>query len=245
MQPYVFANSNPQVFTDPTGEFTIMGISVGMNVQTAMKGAKLFVTQKLKQAALDTIQNIAARALINLLQTLIPFDAGAVGSLVKDLGRWDAGNFFQETVEKIMCRVVDVPGWIWFEPSVNQEGKATDDGFSCSDRKTVGDRTSKIERHISRPDIIFKEKPPTSTAGTAWLIGDVALSGNTFYKKYVQPGTQKEQFTAMVKYAERNSRIAVFFSAWEVSKKHLKEIESMALKQALSKGVLAFFISIQ
>jgi hypothetical protein len=50
-------------------------------------------------------------------------------------------------------------------------------------------------------------------ADRTWLFGDIALSGNTPYKKYVSPGIQQTQWNAILNHAERfGLRISLFFT---------------------------------
>jgi hypothetical protein len=61
--PYVFANSNPQVYTDPTGGFSVTEISITGAVQNitnnwqtiAVTAARRYLTGKVREAVTDAL----------------------------------------------------------------------------------------------------------------------------------------------------------------------------------------------
>jgi hypothetical protein len=126
---------------------------------------------------------------------------------------------------------------------VTAAGKALDGGFATFDFN----RSFKPVAEISHPDYIINRMDPSiENLERTWLIGDISLSGNTLYDKYVSPGNQQTQWNAITNHAERfGLRISVFFTFYEGNSGVASALKSKFTKEALKEGTFAFIISLK
>ena len=101
----------------------------------------------------------------------------------------------------------------------------------------------KYAANTPRPDYIINNAAPSSDDGTSWLIGDFVLSGNSLYKKYVNPGYRRNQFDAITNHARKHGiRISLYISFFSGDSDTLNLLQAELVKESFKKGELLFLI---
>ncbi len=247
LNPYVYAVNNPQVFTDPSGEFTVVEISVSGLIQSSMQALRTVAINEAKSYARRKIVEGFSKVVVEQMANLFPGFA-EFRALFKN-GRFQAGVQLEEQLAGAIC--THLPGpvkeHLWLGPVVDTDGTPIADGFGCSKIDLVPNNGTGIAGQ-ARPDFILSSVPPTETkkAGNqALLIGDFKLSGNSLYYQYVKPGQKKTQFSAIAQYTQRHTqlRIALFLTVAKGDQKNLRQVQAIMAGEGLKKGTLFFVIS--
>ena len=85
--PYVFANSNPQIFSDPTGKFTLVGINMSLGIQNSLQGIRSVSLHLLKNYIKDKIGQAITRALLKAVVHLLPVPSTFSGVSIRGTRR--------------------------------------------------------------------------------------------------------------------------------------------------------------
>jgi len=244
---YVFAANNPFVFVDPSGEFSLIEISVSGVIQSSMQALRTIVINEAKSYAKRKIVEGFSKVVVEQMANLFPGFA-EFRALFKD-GRFQAGVNFEEQLAGAICK--HLPGPVkenlWLGPVVDTDGTPIADGFGCSKIDLVPNNGTGIAGQ-ARPDFILSSVPPTETkkrGNKALLIGDFKLSGNSLYNQYVDPGNKKTQFSAIAQYTSKHTelRIALFLTVAKGDAAKLKFVSKIMANEGLKKGTLFFVIS--
>jgi RHS repeat-associated protein len=176
LHPYVFANNNPQLYGDPTGEeFSVMGLTVSISVGNMMRSMQMVAVQGAMQYARQrVIQAVQDFFFGRLLSSLMPRQLFKALDEFEKQGQRGVGNIFSGMVERIVCGAVDVGGmldWFWFAPRISTDGEPVTNGLNCADRR-IGHQDEKLKGlfislptgrkslgEISNPDFVIKESP--------------------------------------------------------------------------------------
>jgi hypothetical protein len=86
MHPYVFANSNPHVYRDPTGEIAILEVNLSLSINNVLAGIRIVGSQILKDYVRDKVQSAATEMLLHAVSALLPFDVGSVFEVLSEDG---------------------------------------------------------------------------------------------------------------------------------------------------------------
>jgi RHS repeat-associated protein len=194
--PYTFAFGNPHVYTDPTGKFTIMSISVSMDINTQWDAFKSGVVQKIRNDAKDKVLEFTQQALWDTFLRMLPIDVTAILAGLKGMSGpyWqmglEVGYVFEQLANTYIKPFLPPDMNVYFEPSVAdtpvqwtgipekgtfiaQPGDAVHNGFPIGDARAGVPRPISIfqtlnlfRSELSRPDFILSTLPPTKTYGT-------------------------------------------------------------------------------
>jgi len=241
---YAFANNNPHLYSDPTGLFSVTEISVSINISNNLQSFKAAAVQNARKFATDEIEELAVNFLVNKLSSLLPSFGGAdPSSLIRSIGAADVGTLFQDSVNGVLEKLLPFPDGVWIEPSIDVSGKVVNAGLNRNNPegfKTFGTKKP-------RPDyLINRTNPKSSNAGRTWLVGDISLSGNGIYKKYVDPGKQINQWNAITNHAKNfGIRISTFFTFFEGGSHVAPAIKALISEKAFKDGTFVFIISLK
>lgn len=253
--PYVFADSNPVVFSDPTGRFTLVEItSVQMHQGTLRQAFRQFATNEFKQQIRSQIES-AVEDFIG--QTLLSYIPG--GSLVHEFVRLAGGDFseagrkFEKEVQDDSVRVGGVN--LYFRPGVNEDtGQITFPGTPISDLQSGITRNPREMRGQRRPDYMISTDAMDvlkSGGGKSWVIGDLKLSASTMLNTY---RGDDGQLKAIANNARNHSNTKV--ALWIVAgirgagkrvhtsdKGVIKAIRNLMQKRGLDSGYIPLILS--
>jgi len=201
--PYQFVYNNPYVYSDPTGEFSIMELNTTIKVQDALRTYSQQVARDFLEEQVGRIFSGIANTVINRLlpQTFI----GDIIDRAADAQTGRAGRIFEHFIQNKVCHLL--PGafsnFLWLTPQVNpQTGRVEDPGFSCDYQH------SSFNPSISNPDFLFEKgdkRPFTKTDKYnrkynpySVLIGDIKITASNALDSME---TNSSQWKAMSEHA--------------------------------------------
>jgi len=249
LNPYVYAVNNPQVFADPSGEFTVAEINVATIIDASLTTLRNVAINQAKKYLKDAIFKAVSNVLLNELGEIYP-PLGEVWKAIKSGDFAQAGRNFEAAFKKKVCGAIGADGpitkLIWFYPGIKPAtGDAEFDGFNCPNLSFP-----KPETGLRYPDFVLSEVSPTeaSKRGASELsivIGDVKLSGNSLYKQYVSPGDKRDQFDAITRFAGQHtySHTAVFLTVFTGQKSKLRHVQILLGEDGLKKGVAVVIVA--
>jgi RHS repeat-associated protein len=253
-EPYSFANNNPHLYSDPTGLFSITEISVSGHIQQNLSKFNNLAVQRARSFVIDKVQEVVAESLVDLLARLIP-GFGKVDLV--DLNNIEAlglssrlGSTFQDFVQDTVCGTIGANSGIansfCIEPIVDRDGEVVRSGLNCSNLGQIGsylrDLTTE-ERFTPRPDYIINPNDPQ--AGGTYLIGDMTLSADGLYRKYIDPGRQQGQWQAITNHASNfGFNVSLFITFREGSDWTFRALSAKLGERSLKEGVLVYVISL-
>jgi RHS repeat-associated protein len=250
LHPYQFANNNPLVYIDPSGQFSVIEINLTSAIQGGLQVARTAAINEGKKYVRKKIGEFVADQFFNVLKGFLPIDLNALGGLVKGAEHKYAGFRFSKFAEEFLCEELDLPDSIWFEPQVRRSGRVVSNGLSCSDR---GSHRTPIGPYplVPRPDFIIGREPPLDEVSgihsRAYVIGELKLSGMGLYRSYVKPKTQEGQLSAVLNYARHHTIpcVAVFGTLLRPKQWQKSLIKIELTHQAAKHGVVVFVVSVQ
>ncbi len=199
---YVFARSNPHVYSDPLGLFTISEV----NIVNAIENVLGSIDVQLKRYAVDEAKEAAVDAAIEFLRYVLESQIGPLSSVIEKtirpvISQGDQGDVFEYALSDILCRVLYtvpafevVSNYLFLEvPMEYKDGKAVNDGLNeCS----KGRKTFKpIKRKWpSNPDYVLAFNPPSQGSRSTILVGD--------FKRSASKIDDDRQFRTIVKHAK-------------------------------------------
>jgi RHS repeat-associated protein len=251
LNPYVYALNNPQVFADPSGQFTVVEINVSTLIDATLDTLKNVAVSQAKKYLKDAIFKAVSNVILNELGNIYP----PLGEMWKALKSGDlpqAGRNFEAAFKKKICGAIGADGpitkMLWFYPGIRPaDGNVEFAGFNCPDLTLP-----KLRAGLRYPDFILSEVPPTETtgpraSGKSIVVGDVKLSGNSLYNQYVKSGPQNkiDQFNAITRYAAQGtySRTAVFLTVFTGQKSKLREVQILLGGDGLKQGVAVVVVA--
>jgi RHS repeat-associated protein len=245
LHPYTYANNNPLIYSDPTGEFTMVEISLTTGTQFGGRSVQAVGAHVIKQRVRRQLTRAITKSLRDQIKDLIPnFDLPF--PIPGDTGR-DFETFARDAFRKLFCdELLDVPEWIYLQVPITVDGKALANGISCGRQATKREEAFFASFGAPRPDFVLSTQPPTK--GGSWLIGDFKGRTGTLYREYLKPGTAdgKKQLQAILNYARKNtySKSALFVVATDRNSTKARVIRSELIKQGVSKGTLVMLVVI-
>jgi len=248
LNPYVYAVNNPQVFTDRSGEFTLIEINVSSVISASFQSLRSYAINRAKKHLKETIFDAVSKVVMSQLGDLYP-PLGSVWDALHDNEVAQAGRNFEAVFKKMVCGAIGADGplssMLWFYPEIKANGDATRNGLNCPNISAPG-----FDANRFYPDFILSEVSPKETSklgasGKSIFIGDFKLSGNSLYKQYVEPGRHRAQFDAITRYAGRHTytRTAVFLTVFTGQKKNLRQVQALLGGDGLKKGVVVIVIA--
>ena len=245
LNPYVYAVNNSYVFTDPSGEFTLVEFNVSSFMSATFQSLKTYAINKAKEYLKGAILKAVSQLLVNQLGELYP-PLGSIWKALRENKVAQAGRNFEDVFKKMICGAIGADGpivsMLWFYPGLNAEGEAKTPGLNCPNLSLPGFALNRFY-----PDFVLSEVNPTKTPneGRSIFIGDFKLSGNSLYKQYVKPGKHRAQFDAITRYAGTRTytRTAVFLSVFSGQRSKLRQVQALLGGDGLKKGVVVIVIA--
>ena len=175
--PYAFAFNNPQIYSDPTGAWSLIAVGVSTSISSNLDSAQAVVVQRIKREIKDQVLEFAFNQILSLVAGGSIFPPELQG-LINDLQNYGqatrkAGSDFGDIMEDIICKIANgksnlldnALGNFWFAPQVLHKGvrnganslytgDAVFEGFNCEAADSSG---------VSS---IGKPKPPNNGFGT-------------------------------------------------------------------------------
>ena len=246
---YIFANSNPQLFADPTGRFNLIEINVTSAIDSTLNTIKSYVGQKAKEEVRKFVGQVFADALGNLAQGFFPANilSKVTGAFKDGDAAPSVGNLFGQLAASVICGVIDIPNGFWVVPELTTSGDVVRNGLNCG---SLGSDVGLTAEGNTRPDFIFTKsgRPPKNADGShnsAWVIGDFKLSGNTLVKSYIDPGNQRDQWDSIVHYSVNHAmRASLFISVWPVKQENAGKISDLLVDTGIKEGAVVLLLSI-
>ncbi len=233
LNDYAFAFSNPYLYSDPTGLFSLVEINISMSVSDIVAAIKTAAVQYARQTVKEKIGEVIGQAVADLLTGMLPLMAPSIASLTQGSSYWpsDQGSFFEWLVGDLICDFMDrfIPAafdYIWFEVGVQEvSGQALNNGlFDCNGPLGSGPAMDPLNpkgpgRQSKRPDFIFSAIPPEDAdkgfgGDKTFIIGDFKRSANAI-------GQNRGQFDAMIRHARHYGfHLAMFITMNGFKKRH-------------------------
>ena len=246
---YLFASANPYVFSDPTGRFTIISISIANNVGATLR---TIAVNAVRSYLLDKAASVVGSVVVATLKVY-----GAVtgttpfGALEGVTNPFEQGRIWEQEMRGVICSILpgSVRDIVWFEPTI-RGGLATSPGSSCN-----GGRRGTTRSGSALPDFVLSKVPPDELGKgnkkqhKAYLIGEFKLRLKTFYNAYVRGGKKKRnQFLQIVEFAEKRvySRTAIFMALFDSTNAAQKAaLTKLISREAAKRKILPVMVSVQ
>jgi RHS repeat-associated protein len=260
LNAYVFANSNPELYGDPTGwQFDLISLNVSLSIEGDLEGTEGALSQYtidyMKSKVKGIMGELASKAFDLVMeqlteeveQTIAP--GGGITRFFK------AGRIFERYAQDALCGAGGPFGnilkQIWLEAKVSpQNGKPLSNGFNCSQLPNFRAGLINVLKGpiAPRPDFLFKQWPPLDqTSGhKGYLIGDIKLSLKAIYQKIVSNSTQWRAITQFAKYQNQQeyAPIVAFAALFGGSGGHDQDYWTKKLEQkAIQAGVIMFVLA--
>jgi RHS repeat-associated protein len=252
---YTFACANPFIYSDPSGEFSVIEINVSGSLSSGMQGLRSAVIQEAKNRGIDKLVGGLEDVLWDQLKHLMPLD------LSKFKVHAGFGQEFENRARAFICagfKKIGMEDEFHYNVRIHNSGRKSGNPFTpgkhCVNKENPG-IPGMQPLSWAVPDFIISSKPPYGVRGgmpSAWLVGDFKATAGTFYNSYVV-GTKRDQFTGIIDYAKKHtsSRTAVFVVGWNNIGSHKrnqspewKQIRRLMGKQLTSRGVLGLMVAI-
>lgn len=238
LHPYAFVYSNPHVYRDPTGMFSLIQLNMSLSIQDILQHTQTLIHRQTIAFLKDKIGEAATDLIVGALRPLIP--GGWMTNVLNNyLNHDDQGNLLDPWLKKQVCgflRRTPFYNRIWIEAEVHTNGDPENDGFGCSD---VDSSFLPINPALPNPDFIFKEGPPTRVLTNnekGYIIGDLKLSVRTLRNALTGAGRgENRQWSAITGFAKRHQYApVVLFITWRGG---ARDDEEAILEQAIINGV--------
>lgn len=252
LHPYVFAVNNPFLYADPTGEFTVIEINVTQLINSSLQALKQTVVNAIKNKVKDSLFQAISNLVVDQLSVIYP-PLGEVWAVLKEKGGKYAGDFLEDQLIKKVCEATGMASfleYVYFFPGIREaDGKAVFNGFGCGNLSLPS-----LVGGNRYPDFIISEVGPEETAKPnsgekAILVGDIKLSGNSLYNKYIDKNNKHYdgpgQFDAMTRFAGQYTytRVTLFLTAFTGQKSKLLQVRLLLQGDALKDGVIVFVVA--
>ena len=213
--PYQFVYNNPLIYSDPTGEFTLMELNAGYATEKALNSVQLqisnyarqYLIDKARGVATDIITGVAQNILGNLAQ-LNPLLSRAVTEVLSVKEKGKTGTEFEKLLKGQFKDFIgdyfpEYLNSVWFEPEITTSGVPKSNGINLGQLSFDTGNPS-----LPNPDFVIKtDGGPASTdfakgkGDKSYLIGDFKISWQRARKDMKKP-----QFSAMMNYAAYSNR---------------------------------------
>jgi RHS repeat-associated protein len=255
LNPYAFANSNPELFRDPNGmEFDLISINISQGISDQLDNLEGKISQYTYNYLKNKVKSITGNLISEALKSALPAasDVESVLSLGSGYFNYRLGQGFGETIQKFLCNgtgplspfIQD----IWFEAKVGTDGTPLSNGLNCAQ---LPDFLRGLIDVVSgpkapRPDFIIKQAPPTQEPPLAFLIGDIKLSLHAVYQSVVVDDSS--QWEAISNFAEIQNGHEygplVAYIAFLSNGGQQQVYESQLEERAIAKGVVMVIITL-
>jgi RHS repeat-associated protein len=207
--PYVFADSNPHLYTDPTGGFSVAEINIGAAIQNGLQNWRAVAANYVRRQAVSMARELTVDTIQQVLGRTLP-----IGGLIRDVERmtyaFQQGNALGGWVRNNICNLLGNPGDIWFEVPLRVDGTPVGNGFTCDERGNQRFPGGRPIAGTKRPDVIFGPHAPleqaAGTAGDNWLVTEVKIKLTTAISDVKH---NPKQLDAMVNYIKRYTPVPI------------------------------------
>ncbi|MCO5053377.1 MAG: hypothetical protein M9920_13890 [Verrucomicrobiae bacterium] len=234
LNPYSYANSNPSIFSDPSGRFTLIEVNIVSGKQAALAAFKGIATTQGRKKALKVLGNLVKDEALKRIKNFFP--------MPDMLSSFEQGEKVSKSLTSLICDNLDVPDWLFLEVPIFTDGTPHADGFNCKDGIDFKELGSFISQGIPRADFVLGHNEPTE--GKTWVVGEIKSSAKTLYDQY--GGTQEPpQFQAMMNYAAGHvhSRTALIICAIRGKGAPSNEIiQAQVVFKGMKKGALPLVV---
>ncbi len=237
LHTYNFANSNPLIYRDPSGQFTLIEVSITSLINSGLQALRGVAVAKGRQKALQTIGNLVKDEVLKEVKNLFP--------LPDFPSDWKKGLEFSKTISKFICDELHAPDKLFLEVPVSPAGEPQDNGFNCKEGIDVKQLMKYVRLRVPRPDFILGGNAPMS--GKTWVVGEIKSTLAGLYREYAKPQTNPRQFNAMINYAAKHThpKIALMICATKGRNAPTKAvIKATILKEGLRMGAIPIVLVI-
>jgi RHS repeat-associated protein len=242
---YAFGNSNPCLFSDPSGTESLIEINIVSLIQNSLQTMRQvgvsYAKQRVQSAIFDAFVNVASAQLGQLSP-----EFNAVLKVLRASSIEEAAQKLEKKILGQLCKVPAVRDVLYIEPSINGKGDAVHNGLNCKHHTGKSSPESFFKRGKGRPDFVLSETQPTDIQGrSAIVVGEIKVSGNRFYKNYVQPGGKKKQLDAICNFASKHvvTDTAVFLTVWKGDKGNWKILRKELLRKTVARHTMLILMS--
>lgn len=228
---YAFALSNPYIYRDPTGLFTIMELQTTNGVQNKLNTIGTQIFRQALQQAKDELGEFAADLLLDFLVGWLPINDTHIKSALGN-----KGEAFEDEATGILCDILNQTGnltfltYLYFEATIRTNGEPVTDGINCQ-QHSKGISPKKFS--IPRPDFLISKYLPTKlnqSGNKSFLIGDFKLRLSDAKRKWDDDNTQ---WQAMINHSSKYGYRLVVLIAWrgakaKTSQKYLADLAAQA-----------------
>lgn len=243
LHPYVFANGNPLMFSDPTGlfGFSVAEVNVTISMDSMLNAIKTQALNHLRQRVIEKIGEALTEFLFERLLTAVGIDLGDTFS-VAGISPSALGSLFERAVGDALCGWMPKGSGLYFEAGVRaSDGRPVSDGFGC-EGPSGGIARKKGVRY---PDFLLRPAGfrPTNMARKTLITGEVKLGVGSFYRAWFSPGRQKNQWRAIHRHARSYGYLphAVILVAL---RKGTNYQENYIVQQAVFEGVFGALMTV-
>ncbi len=243
---YSFANGNPYWYSDPSGRFTLVSVSISLNIQATLRSIAIHIA---KDYLIDKARSVAGSLVLSALKNFTALESFNPWGFVGVSNPGEAGRVWEQKIQNYICSLL--PGAmreiVWFEPAISG-GYASSNGYGCpGGGGTIAPKGSR------KPDFILSKTPPAQlgkpghSSIKAYLIGESKWRLKTFYNDYVQNrGGKRGQLVQIAKFAADRvySRTAVFLALKDGTTAAEKgELSAILVKEVVEEGAIPVMVS--
>jgi RHS repeat-associated protein len=253
IHPYAFANSNPFVYVDPTGMFSLVGLNMSLSMQDILRSVQSATMNAVREKAKDEVAGIVSELVLRTVDQILPNVAGldsVVGFFTDPSDDGAAGRKLDELMADAICGFVKssvYSRYTWLQVPMDPDGEPTANGFHCGGRRRPNESYRAWRRRLPtnslggghRPDFLTSKAEPLAVAdrrAKSYLVGEVKLNVRNFIGN-------PRQLDAITNHASDYQYVpAVFLIAWRAgSRSELRQLRNHLVARGTF-GVLVTFV---
>jgi RHS repeat-associated protein len=256
MNPYQAMYSNPYLYSDPSGAFTMIELNTSMTIQNILNASRAYMVNYFRQRAIDKARGFVMDLAFSAIRAYLPFDiSGWIGAIKFSNGNpfeIGQGNSLQKLLTNAFCKFLGNSDILWAEPKIlgtpnlsargrgYRVGDPLTNGLNCSG---AGSKFGGIPRlgATAYPDLIFSNTPPSQQAGRndreGFLIVDFKRS--TKQALDLVGKVNKTQWRAIKGYAQNHQLIPIVYLPTYMNNANVADIAT-AGRNAITQGVIVF-----
>jgi RHS repeat-associated protein len=177
--PYQFAYQNPLIYSDPSGNFTLLEINTSEYIQKSLNALQQSLYNNARQQVIDRAKRLPAELLQSAISRFFPFE-GSFLNAFSDPDTTKSGKTFESALTLNLCALMGnfskTLDELWLQVPVYKTGEPAGNGYGCKIALGLGQKPSNVGLgNPSYPDFIIKKGLPKQTDRNpeAFLIGDV------------------------------------------------------------------------
>ena len=234
LHPYNYADCNPYVYSDPSGEFTMVEINLVTFLQFTLQTLRGVAVNEAKYWAIGKVGEAFGGVLLRHMDGVFPgFDWSRFEQHLNS-DQLGTGTAFDRGVKAAMCLALGNSEGV--RDKIHMDVRVVDKGIRLGQPISAGNHCGsggdfpfepntpvlgqRRGARYSIPDFIIGQAPlvpPGGRVGTrkTYFVAEVKSLGSTMYSDYVSPGRKKRQLSAILGYSVRNTetRLAFFIVA--------------------------------